>query len=268
MVSLWRLVVSPPASGRANMAVDEAMLAEARGGEEAWTPTLRFYTWDRPCLSLGRFQEETDEGDGGLLDRERCDEAGTEVVRRPTGGRAILHHPGDVTYSIVARAGDPHLGEDVLGSYRSVNEALVRGLGALGVRAAIRERPPTWPGSDVGFACFEEAYRHEVYWAGRKLVASAQRRRGSALLQQGTIPGAETGEQIASLLRLDPARRTVLKRGLAERTGSLRRALDRLPPFEEVIEAMVGGFREAWRVELQRAPLSSSEERRAEETAA
>jgi lipoate-protein ligase A len=178
-----------------------------------------------------------------------------------------LHHPGDVTYSIVARADDPHLGEDVIASYRNVNQALVASLAALGIRARIRDRPPTWPSAGVGFACFEEAYRHEVYWAGRKLVASAQRRQGGIVLQQGTIPGRETGEQIASLLRLDPATRSLLKRDLGERTGTLERALDQLPQFEKVVDAMVQGFREAWDVGFDRHPLTDREEQTAEEIA-
>ena len=268
MASTWRLVVSPPSSGRVNMAVDEAMLAVARETRGEWQPTLRIYGWDSTSLSLGRFQD-TDRGtDSSLLDRGRCAESGTEIVRRPTGGRALLHHPGDVTYSIVARADDSHLGEDVIGSYRSVNQALVAGLGALGIRARIRERPPTWPSAGVGFACFEEAYRHEVYWAGRKLVAGAQRRQGRIVLQQGTMPGRETSEQIASLLRLDPATRSLLKRDLGERTGTLERALDQLPSLEIVVDAMVQGFREAWDVEFDQRPLTGREEQTAEEIAA
>ena len=153
MASTWRLVVSPPSSGRVNMAVDEAMLAVARETRGEWQPTLRIYGWDSTSLSLGRFQD-TDRGtDSSLLDRGRCAESGTEIVRRPTGGRALLHHPGDVTYSIVARADDSHLGEDVIGSYRSVNQALVAGLGALGIRARIRERPPTWPATPCSSTC-------------------------------------------------------------------------------------------------------------------
>ena len=189
------------------------------------------------------------------------------MVRRPTGGRAILHHPGDVSFSIVAPLDDPHIGQDVMASYRSVNDALVRGLRGLGVRATVREQAPAWPDTGVGFACFEQAYRHEVYWAGRKLVASAQRRQGKAVLQQGTIPGRETGNGIASLLRLDPARRSVLRRDLADRTGTLERALDRLPTFTEAAEALVGGFRETWGVEFERGPLTPAEERRSQEIA-
>ncbi len=267
MVATWRLVVSPPSSGRVNMAVDEAMLAAGRETRDAWQPTVRVYGWDSTCLSLGRFQEADGTTNIRLLDRDRCAETGTEIVRRPTGGRALLHHPGDVTYSVVARVDDPHLGEDVIASYRNVNEALVAGLGALGIRARIRERPPTWPSAGVGFACFEEAYRHEVYWAGRKLVASAQRRQGGIVLQQGTMPGRKTGEQIASLLRLDPAARSVLKHDLGERTGTLERALDQLPPFEKVVDAMAEGFRAAWDVEIDRRPLTQREQRNAEEIA-
>ena len=230
---------------------------------------MRLYGWERPTLTVGRLQElDGRDVNDRLLDRDRCREQGIDVVRRPTGGRAILHHPGDLTFSVVAALDDPHMGRDVMASYRSVNDALVRGLRGLGVRAAVREQPPMWPGSGVGFACFEQAYRHEVYWAGRKLVAGAQRRREGAVLQQGTVPGRETGDGVAALLRLDPARRSVLRRDLADRTGTLERALDRLPEFEEAAEAFAGGFREAWGVEFERGPLAPGEERRAREIAA
>jgi lipoate-protein ligase A len=107
-----------------------------------------------------------------------------------------------------------------------------------------------------------------VYWAGRKLVASAQRRQGGIVLQQGTIPGKETGAQIASLLRLEPAARSLLKRDLGERTGTMERALDQLPSFEKVVAAMVQGFREAWGVQFDHHPLTEREEQVAEEIAA
>jgi lipoate-protein ligase A len=182
------------------------------------------------------------------------------VVRRLTGGRAILHHPGEVTYSVAALEDDPHLAGGVMASYRSINQALVAGLGLLGIRAAMRERPPIWPDTGVGFGCFEDAYRHEVYWAGRKIVASAQRRQSGALLQQGSIPGRETGEDLASFLKLDPAKRTTLKRELSQRTSTIARALDGLPPFSEIAGALAQGFRNAWGTELIEAILTPEEQ--------
>lgn len=227
------------------MALDEALLiAAARGGP----PTLRLYGWSGPCVSMGRFQDLS-EG----LDAALCAARGVDLVRRPTGGRAILHLPGEVTYSVAAPAEEPHLAGGIMDSYRSINQALVAGLALLGIRAAMRERPPLWPDVGVGIGCFEEAYRHEVYWAGRKLVASAQRRQAGGLLQQGSIPGRETGAELASLLRLDPARRVTLARDLQERTGTLRRALDRDPDFAEVAAALAEGFRRTWRITLVQA---------------
>ncbi len=251
------------------MAVDEALFEQAHAPSDEWQPTIRLYQWDRPVLTLGRLQRvDASSTDIGILDRERCRELGVEVVRRPTGGRAILHHPDDITYSIIASVDDANIGRDVMGSYRNVNNALVRGLQALGIRATVRERPPAWPDPIVDFACFERAHRHEVYWTGRKLAASAQRRRGPAVLQQGTIPGRETGDGIAALLELDPARRSRLRRDLAERTGTLARALDRLPALDETTGALTHGFRDSWGTEFEPGVLTPEEIHRSHELAA
>lgn len=251
MTTQWRFVLSEPLHGSTNMAVDEALLRSVR---EGGPPTIRIYSWDGPCISLGRLQDTHD-----LLDRDLCASQNVALVRRPTGGRALLHHLGEVTYSITASESDPRLGKDVLGSYRSVNEALVGGLHSLGVNAATRERPPLWPNTGVGIGCFEAAYRHEVYWAGRKIVASAQRRQGGALLQQGTIPGRETGAALASYLHLGPGERVVLTRELNERTGTLERALDHLPSLAQAAEALADSFRETWGIDLVNGALTSKE---------
>ena len=238
------------------MAVDAALLDGVRRGGGS-PPTLRLHTWEQPCLSIGRFQIV----DGPDAKPRLRSPVAIEVVRRPTGGRAILHQPGDVTYSLTAAEVDPHVGQDVMQSYRQINEALVGGLARLGIRSSTRERPPLWPSTNVGFACFETAYRHEIYWAGRKLVASAQRRRDGGFLQQGTIPGSDAGQDIALLLDLDPARRTVFKRELADRTGTLQRALDRLPTLDEMATALAAGFHDAWGIDLVPGTLTPEEDR-------
>ncbi|MBI4236137.1 MAG: lipoate--protein ligase family protein [Chloroflexi bacterium] len=251
MAKDWRLLLSPPLPGPANMAVDEALLRSLASGAP---PTIRFYTWDKPWTSVGRFQDASEEFDLAL-----CATRGMGLVRRPTGGRAILHRPGDVTFSVAAPQEEPPIAGGIMDSYRSVNRALVEGLTILGIHAAMRERPPLWPETGVGVGCFEAAYRHEVYWAGRKLIASAQRRQGGGLLQQGTIPGTDAGADLASFVRTGPGHRVTLAHDLSERTGTLRRALDRDPSFEEVASALAEGFRRAWGIALILGDLTVAE---------
>ena len=189
----WRLLLEAGETGLENMLLDEALAVRVAEGHSL--PVIRIYAWPCPAVSLGRHQKPEP-----LLDVERCEREGIEIVRRPTGGKAILHSAGDITYSVIAPAEEAPFSRDVLGSYAAVNGALVTGLGMLGIRAAVRDPAPIWPETGVDFGCFESPGRHEVYWAGRKLAASAQRRTGGVVLQQGTIPLSETGAGLADLL--------------------------------------------------------------------
>ena len=239
----WRLVLDSGLTGQENMQLDEQLAGQVAEGNSA--PVIRIYSWPCPTVSLGRHQKSEQ-----LLDVQRCEHSGIEIVRRPTGGKAILHSTGDVTYSVIAPADKEPFSQDVLAGYAAVNEALVAGLGILGVRAAMRDPAPIWPETGVDFGCFESPGRHEVYWAGRKMVSSAQRRTAGVVLQHGTIPLAEAGSGLADILRLDPGRRERFRRDLNDRTGTLAGALDTAPDFKEIARALSEGFGQVWRITL------------------
>jgi lipoate-protein ligase A len=178
MSDAWRLLLDAPAGGAWNMAVDEVLLDGVAAG--ATLPTLRFYEWVPPCLSLGYFQPID------VVDLDGCRALGVEVVRRPTGGRAILHDR-ELTYSVALPASV--LGHDggVLPSYHRLSLALQDGLRRLGVPATLA---PESAGSGPpvhGPVCFDRPSAHEILLKGRKLVGSAQMRRGGGLLQHGSI---------------------------------------------------------------------------------
>ncbi len=237
----WKLELDSGITGQENMALDAEWAAQV--AERNSPSIVRIYYWPCPSLSLGRHQKAD-----SLLDSERCQRDGIEIIRRPTGGKAILHSVGDITYSVIAPINQSPFSTDVLASYAAVSEALVAGLGMLGIRVSVRDSAPVWPETGVDFGCFETPGRHEVYWAGRKLVASAQRRSAGVVLQQGTIPLAETGAGLADLLRLDPGRRERFRRDLNDRTGTLARALDIEPNFREVAHALSQGFQSGFAV--------------------
>lgn len=170
----WHLLLTPPLMGADNMAIDEALLGRARQTGEG---VVRVYSWAEPTLSLGRNQYAD-----GVFTRERAHALGVAVVRRITGGRALLHHR-EITYSVTAPTAP---GESLHRSYAMINSALLSALRALGVhaeRADDGERLPP-PGSAP---CFERPARGELMLDGRKLVGSAQCRDGGALLQHGSI---------------------------------------------------------------------------------
>jgi lipoate-protein ligase A len=153
------------------MAADLACLDAVEAGGP---PVLRLYTWTPPALSLGRFQPDTD------VDFEACSAHGVQVVRRPTGGRALLHG-GDLTYAVaMPRPAGPDGHVDAL--YRTLARALIAGLAGLGVDAEIGgDRGPSGP------VCFVAAQGADLRVGERKLCGSAQVQRGSAVLQHGSI---------------------------------------------------------------------------------
>jgi len=155
------------------MAVDEA-LARCRPPGEA---TLRIYRWTRPSLSFGRNQPAR-----GRYDPHALRHLGVEAVRRPTGGREVLHDR-ELTYAVVVPVSGPG---SLRALYRQVNEALVVALEALGVRGGLAEPGARTPRPDAG-ACFGIPAAGEVVAADRKLVGSAQLRLGSTLLQHGSL---------------------------------------------------------------------------------
>lgn len=180
----WRLLVSGLADGVTNMATDAALMAEARRSGAA---TLRLYGWHRPTLSLGRHERARDLFAPATLDR-----AGVGVVRRPTGGRALLHHR-EVTYSVTAPDTLP-LGD----SYAAINRWLLEALARIGV-AATPATPAGRPLRPEGAACFAEPASGELVVDGAKLVGSAQLREDGALLQHGSILLADDQPLIARL---------------------------------------------------------------------
>jgi lipoate-protein ligase A len=193
MSDTWRLLNDPPAGGAWNMAVDEVLLDGVATG--AVPPTLRFYRWTPACLSLGYFQPLD------VVNLDGCRELGVEIVRRPTGGRAILHDR-ELTYSITLPASV--LGPDggVLPSYYRLSLALQDGLRQLGVAATLAPESAASSSPEHGPICFDRPSAHEILLDGRKLVGSAQMRRGGGLLQHGSILIEPRLHKLRACLRL------------------------------------------------------------------
>src|SRR5256714_10530366 len=154
----WRLLLDSPAAGAWNMAVDEVLLEGVVAGTAP--PTLRFYGWTPPCLSLGYFQPFD------AVNLDGCRALGVDVVRRPTGGRAILHDR-ELTYSVVLPAST--LGHDrgVLPSYRRLSLALQAGLQRLGIDVSLAPESEAPTRAVHGPACFDRPSAHEILLRGR-----------------------------------------------------------------------------------------------------
>jgi lipoate-protein ligase A len=162
------------------MARDVAILEGVAEGNSQ--PTLRLYGWRPPCLTLGRHQPLD------AIDPAFCRDRGIDVVRRPTGGRALLHHL-ELTYSVTAPLGRGPIPRRLQDAYRTICGALVRACGAFGIDAQLTpgEVNIALPRPDSAIPCFEAPAGGEVVVANRKLIGSAMRAHRGAILQHGAI---------------------------------------------------------------------------------
>jgi len=240
----WRLLLDPPASGAWNMAVDEVLLDGVANGTAP--ATIRFYEWAPPCLSLGYFQ------DFEVVDVDGCRRLGVDVVRRPTGGRAILHDR-ELTYSVALPL--RLLGDDsgVLPSYHRLSLALERGLERLGIPVVLAPETAAQTGPDHGPVCFDRPSAHEILLDGRKLVGSAQVRRATAILQHGSILIEPRIERLLACLRLPDGTAGRIEDGVA--------GLDSVGDFEPpaIARAVADAFAEEFAANLARGRLQPDE---------
>jgi lipoate-protein ligase A len=248
--SPWRLLVEGALPGAANMARDVALLEAVAAGASA--ATLRLYGWDPPCLSLGRHQG----AEAAAL--EFCRSEGIDVIRRPTGGRALLHHL-ELTYALAAPLGVGPLPRGLQGAYRAICGALVAALRGLGVAAELTpgEVNLELPSPRSTVPCFEAPAGGEVVVGGRKLVGSAMRAHGGAVLQHGAILLDWDGRLQAGALGLAD------DRALRPRVTTLAAELGRPPAAGELEAAVVGAFAAALGVAIERGALTPAERGRA-----
>jgi lipoate-protein ligase A len=248
----WRLLNTGFRDGATNMAMDEAIL---RGvAEKVAPPTLRFFGWQPACVSLGYAQPFAE------VDTQRCRADGVDWVRRPTGGRAILH-TDELTYSVVLSQDDPRAFGGVVESYRHLSRGLMAGLALLRLNAAqaVPQRRPAEK-SEMSAACFDLPSHYEVTVESRKLVGSAQTRRLGVVLQHGTLPLVGDITRLIHYLRLSDEEKAALRVKLLEHATTLEAVLGRPIGFDEAAQAMAAGFSAALRLELVAGDLTPQEE--------
>jgi len=234
MGNVWRLIIHGEMAPKLNMDTDEALLlAHAR---DECPPTLRFYRWSPPAVSLGYFQKE----DG--ISGEDLKEMGIEVVRRSTGGRAVLHW-GDLTYSIVARSGED-TPFDLAESYRYLCRGLLAGMALLGIEASLGGDKPASPFPD---SCFAVSTPGDITWRGKKFIGSAQKRVGNFLLQHGSILIKPQGDLLARIFCREKGSGPSF---LKEKVTSLEEILGEPVAPEKVICAVMAGFEQALDISL------------------
>lgn len=241
MPAVWRLLVDAPLDGPLNMAIDRAVqVAHAQGSSP---PTLRLYSWNRPTVTLGRFQ------DVASVDLEYCAKEGIDVVRRHTGGRGVLHSD-ELTYSVVAGVADG-VPRGVAKSYRHLCSALVRSFQLLGVDASVTrvDHKPVPSG-----ACYLQTTRADVVARGEKLSGSAQVWLGETVLQHGSFVIGRDCAREAAVFRLDPDQVRAI-----ESSTTLLQATGVRPTPDQIVSAVCQGFGEALAITLRPGTLSMDE---------
>jgi lipoate-protein ligase A len=238
-------LVTEATDGATNMAVDEALWLSRQRGEGP--PTIRFFAWDPPTVSLGYGQALDDH-----VDVAACRRLGVGLVRRPTGGSAIYHDgpERELTYTVVAANDDLGVGGDLLEAYRWIACALARGLQSLGAPVEIVGLP-RGKGQAPAF-CFARTGRYEIEVGGRKLVGSAQRRRGRCFLQHGSVLLGVDEPRLRALFPTTPAPMATLT--------TLDVALGRRPTFDEVAATLEAAFEAEHGLTLRPGGLSHNED--------
>lgn len=252
----WRLLITPPARGAWNMALDEAILEHIGRGDSI--PTLKLYAWDPACLSLGHAQPFAD------VDVQRLKERGWEVVRRATGGRAILH-TDEITYSVIAPIDEPRVTGTVLESYNRLAQALLLAVKELGLPVEMKEGKAE-NSSATNPVCFEVPSTYEITVNGKKLIGSAQARKKDGVLQHGSLPltGDLTRICQALVFTNESAREDASKR-LLSRATTVESVLGCEVSWETAAEAFIQAFETQLGLKLKQGELSESESKRTEE---
>jgi lipoate-protein ligase A len=252
----WRVIDTGIAAAATNMAIDEAiMLAHAAGDAP---PTLRFYGWEPAAVSIGYFQQAEKD-----IDIDACAAAGVSVVRRLTGGRAVLHDM-ELTYSIVVKDAEPAIPSAVIASYGHFSTGLLAGLRLLGINAEMslsRHAYGRNRGNQVSSAaCFDTPSNYEVTYDGRKLVGSAQVRKHGVILQHGSVLLRFSAQKATAVLKLSSSEtRTALEKKLETRVIAVEEILQRSVTYEEVAAAVATALGPALGIELQKQGLMEGE---------
>jgi lipoyl(octanoyl) transferase len=253
---IWRFIDSGNSSPSFNMALDEALLDWHSQGKIP--PVIRFYGWDPPTLSIGYFQKVEKE-----IDMDAVKEHNLGFVRRPTGGRGVLHEH-ELTYSVIVSEEHPKMPKMVTEAYRVISEGILNGFHHLGLEAyfaipkTLEERDSLKnPRSAV---CFDAPSWYELVVEGRKVAGSAQTRQKGVILQHGSILLDLDEEKLFSLFKYPNERvKERMKKSFKDKAVAINDISPRRITLEEAKDAFYKGFAEGLNIELEPYQLSDEE---------
>ena len=253
--SVWRFIDATIASGYENMAIDEAIFISCQQGMSP--PTLRIYGWQPPAVSLGYFQKIE-----SAVDIEECRRRGIDVVRRLTGGRAVLHHH-ELTYAVIAPENVPPFSPRVLDTYMTIGSCLLNALNGFGLDAhwvALRDkhRGGTAVPRHETASCFSAPSWYEITVGGKKICGSAQKRGDGVFLQHGSILIDHDPDELAAVL-LSRKEKGDFVREIEASTTSLSRHLTGTVDVQDLGEKLLSSFQKTLGVTFSRGPLTDGE---------
>jgi len=256
----WRLVTHAPYSGALNMAIDESILLHV--ADHSVLPTLRLYAWYPFTLSLGHAQSFLD------VDMSSIKSLGYELVRRPTGGRAILH-ADELTYSVSVPDDNKLIMGSVLESYRTISSGLLKGLDLVGISSESKLKDESEKHLSKNAVCFEYPSDYEITSNGKKLIGSAQARKNNGLLQHGAIPlYGDITRIIDTLSNIEDHEREVAKERLRMRATTISIAAEKRITWRTMADALAVGFSETMGIQFIKSALTNSEIKKAKELVA
>jgi len=233
MKEKWRLLKTENNSAALNMAIDRAVIVT--NSNKKVPPTVRFFTWKPPAISIGYFQSLRDE-----VDLNNCKKLGVDYVRRITGGGAVFHEE-ELTYSIIIPEPHPQVPKNIMGSYGRICGAVIKGLKNLGIES---EYKPI----------------NDIITSGKKISGNAQTRKMKTVLQHGTVLTDVDVDKMFSLLKVPNEKiKDKLIADVKERVTSIKHVLGREISFDDVAKAMKKGFEEEFNVELVEGTLTDEE---------
>ncbi|WP_404408147.1 biotin/lipoate A/B protein ligase family protein [Jeotgalibacillus malaysiensis] len=250
MRETWYFLDSGYGTPAFNMAMDEVLMNWHSEGKIP--PVLRFYGWKPAGISVGFFQKV-----GGSIDLENAEKYGVELVRRQTGGRAVLHDD-ELTYSVLVSEEHPAMPKSIKEAYLVLSKGILEGYRALGIPAdfSIPEEKQKQAGSAV---CFEEPSWYELMVDGKKAAGSAQTRKKGVILQHGSIPISMDIEKLFDLF-IYPSEKVKerARRAFTSRAVAINDVLEKPVTFKEVNDAFREGFIKGLDIDLE--PFTPPEE--------
>lgn len=254
----WRLIRNKAFNGAMNMAIDEAIMIAYKEGKSK--PTLRFYTWDPHCLSIGYFQSLEKE-----VDLEKCRKLNIDCVRRITGGRAVLHQ-NELTYSIIVGEDNNLMDKSINASYKFISEGIAKGLSIEGVNIDNLSKGERINREKLSAACFNAHASYEITINNKKVVGSAQHRKEGIILQHGSIVLDFNVDDLFEVIKTKtPELKERAKKFTLSKASGIENELGKNIDITSLENSLIKGFKDVFNVSFEDDGISNYEYKLANE---